>query len=251
MRFFVKITLGEIMKYKRVVLKLSGEALKDKQEQMIIDSRLLDKVAQAIKLMQNKGVQVAVVIGAGNIFRGKLADSIGIEHSVADYMGMLGTIINSLALQSALENINVPCRVMSSIEVNAVCEPYIRRKAIAHLENGYVTIFAGGTGNPYFTTDTTATLRATEVNADAILMAKNGVEGIYTDDPVKNKDATLIKHITYKELYNRNLGVMDRTAVAMMLDQNIDIRVFSMNNIENFVKVIDGDETVGTTVSSK
>jgi uridylate kinase len=237
------------MKYNRIVLKLSGEALKDKQEQMIIDSKLLDQVAQAIKIMREKGVQVAVVIGAGNIFRGKLADSIGIEHSVADYMGMLGTIINSLALQSALENIDVPCRVMSSIEVNAVCEPYIRRKAIAHLDKGYVTIFAGGTGNPYFTTDTTATLRATEINADAILMAKNGVEGIYTADPLVDKNAQLIHHITFGELYNRNLAVMDKTAVAMMLDQNIDIRVFSMNNIENFAKVIDGDDSVGTTVS--
>lgn len=238
------------MKYKRIILKLSGEALKG-NDQTIIDSELLDQVASAIKLMTTKGVQVAVVIGAGNIFRGKLADSIGIEHSVADYMGMLGTIINSLALQSALENIDVSCRVMSSIAINAVCEPYIRRKAVSHLNKGLVTIFAGGTGNPYFTTDTTATLRALEINANAILMAKNGVEGVYSSDPKTDKDAVLIKHLTFEELYNRNLKVMDHTAVAMMLDQNIDIRLFSMNNIENFDKVIDGDESIGTTVSNK
>ena len=238
------------MKYKRIILKLSGEALKG-NDQTIIDSELLDQVASAIKLMTTKGVQVAVVIGAGNIFRGKLADSIGIEHSVADYMGMLGTIINSLALQSVLENIDVSCRVMSSIAINAVCEPYIRRKAVSHLNKGLVTIFAGGTGNPYFTTDTTATLRALEINANAILMAKNGVEGVYSSDPKTDKDAVLIKHLTFEELYNRNLKVMDHTAVAMMLDQNIDIRLFSMNNIENFDKVIDGDESIGTTVSNK
>lgn len=239
------------MKYKRIVLKLSGEALKDKNENMIIDSKLLNSVAHAIKIMVDKKVEVAVVIGAGNIFRGRLADKIGIEHSVADYMGMIGTIINSLALQSALENDGVACRVMSSIEINAVCEPYIRRKAISHLNKGIVTIFAGGTGNPYFTTDTTATLRAAEINADAILMAKNGVEGIYDADPRVVEDAKLIRKLTFKELYNKNLEVMDKTAVAMMLDQNIDIRVFSMDNIDNFSKVVDGDESIGTTVTNE
>ncbi len=235
------------MKYKRVVLKLSGEALKNKKEQTIIDSVLLNKVAEAIQLLTKAGIQVAVVIGAGNIFRGKLASEIGIEHSVADYMGMLGTIINSLALQSALENIGVECRVMSSIEVDAVCEKYIRRKAISHLEKGMVTIFAGGTGNPYFTTDTTATLRAIEINADAILMAKNGVEGVFDKDPTKYKDAKLIDKITFEDLYKKNLGVMDHTAVAMMLNQKIEIRVFSMDDLNNFKKVIDG-ENIGTII---
>ena len=235
------------MKYKRVVLKLSGEALKNKKEQTIIDSVLLNKVAEAIQLLTKAGIQVAVVIGAGNIFRGKLASEIGIEHSVADYMGMLGTIINSLALQSALENIGVECRVMSSIEVDAVCEKYIRRKAISHLEKGMVTIFAGGTGNPYFTTDTTATLRAIEINADAILMAKNGVEGVFDKDPTKYKDAKLIDKITFEDLYKKNLGVMDYTAVAMMLNQKIEIRVFSMDDLNNFKKVIDG-ENIGTII---
>lgn len=239
------------MKYKRVIIKLSGEALKNKADQTIIDSTLLDKVAHAIKSIKERNLEVAVVIGAGNIFRGKLSEEIGIEHSVADYMGMLGTIINSLALQSALENIGVECRVMSAIQVNAVSEPYIRRKAIAHLENGLVTIFAGGTGNPYFTTDTTTTLRAIEINADVILMAKNGVEGVYDSDPRKNPGAKLIKNITFNELYDQNLEVMDMTAVTMMLNKNIDIRVFSMDNTENFVKVVEGDESVGTTVSNK
>ena len=239
------------MKYKRIVLKLSGEALKSKTDQTIIDSEKLDNVARAIKILVNKGVQVSVVIGAGNIFRGKLAEKIGIEHSVADYMGMLGTIINCLGLQSALENIDVKCRVMSSIEVDAVCEPYIRRKAISHLNKGIVTIFAGGTGNPYFTTDTTAALRAKEINADAILMAKNGVDGIFTADPKADPKAELIKNISYEELFNKNLEVMDRTAVAMLEGSNVDLRVFNMDNLENFEKVIDGDETVGTTVYHK
>ena len=239
------------MKYNRIVLKLSGEALKSHAEQMIIDSVKLESIAQVIKQLVDKKVQVSVVIGAGNIFRGKLAEKIGIEHSVADYMGMLGTIINCVALQSALENIDVRCRVMSSIQVNAVCEPYIRRKAISHLNKGIVTIFAGGTGNPYFTTDTTATLRAREINADAILMAKNGVEGIMDSDPKENKDAKLIRKISFQELYDRNLAVMDRTAVAMMEGTNIDLRVFNMDNLDNFLKVIEGDESVGTTVTNK
>lgn len=238
------------MKYKRVLVKLSGEALKDKTEQQIIDAKLLDKIAESIKLLVDEKIQVAIVIGAGNIFRGKLATDIGIEHSVADYMGMLGTIINSLALQSALENIGIECRVMSSIEVDAVCEKYIRRKALSHLEKGIVTIFAGGTGNPYFTTDTTATLRAIEINVDAILMAKNGVDGVYDKDPTKNNDAKLIKKLTYSELYEMNLGVMDHTAVAMMLNQNIDIRVFSMDDVKNFKRVIDG-ENIGTIIKEK
>lgn len=236
------------MKYKRVLLKISGEALKDKNGQMIIDSKFLGRVAQAIKIMVDSHVEVAVVIGAGNIFRGKLADEIKIEHSVADYMGMLGTIINSLALQSALENIGLDCRVMSAIKVNAVCEPYIRRKALSHLEDGIVTIFAGGTGNPYFTTDTTASLRAIEINADAILMAKNGVEGVYDMDPKEHAEAKMYNKLTYEELYQKNLGVMDHTAVAMLLDKDIKTIVFSMQNLDNFSKIINGED-VGTLIS--
>ena len=236
------------MRYKRVLLKISGEALKGDETKLIIDSNFLEKVAKSIKLMTNKGVQVSVVIGAGNIFRGKLADDIGIEHSVADYMGMLGTIINCLALQSALENEGVDCRVMSAIQINAVCEPYIRRKAIHHLEKGIVTIFAGGTGNPYFTTDTTASLRAIEINADAILMAKNGVAGVYSADPKTNPNAVLYTKLTYSDLHKKQLGVMDQTAVSMLLDKNIDTIVFSMQDLDNFSKVIDGEQ-IGTTIT--
>lgn len=236
------------MKYKRVLLKISGEALKGNEPKLIIDSNFLEKVAKSIKIMVDKGAQVSVVIGAGNIFRGKLADDIGIEHSVADYMGMLGTIINCLALQSALENEKVECRVMSAIQINAVCEPYIRRKAIHHLEKGIVTIFAGGTGNPYFTTDTTASLRAIEINAEAILMAKNGVDGVYSDDPKVNPDAVLYKELTYGELFKKNLGVMDQTAVSMLLNKDIDTIVFSMQDLDNFSKVIDG-EKIGTIIT--
>lgn len=236
------------MKYKRVLLKISGEALKGDEPKLIIDSNFLEKVAKSIKIMVDKGVQVSVVIGAGNIFRGKLADDIGIEHSVADYMGMLGTIINCLALQSALENEKVECRVMSAIQINAVCEPYIRRKAIHHLEKGIVTIFAGGTGNPYFTTDTTASLRAIEINAEAILMAKNGVDGVYSDDPKVNPNAELYEKLTYSELFKKKLGVMDHTAVSMLLNKNIDTIVFSMQDLDNFSRVVDG-ESIGTIIT--
>lgn len=236
--------------FKRILIKLSGEALKNKSSSTIIDSTTLKPIAEAIKQMSESGVEVAVVIGAGNIFRGKMATQIGIEHSVADYMGMLGTIINSLALQSALENIGVLCKVMSAIHVNAVCEPYIRRKAMAHLSKGEVVIFAGGTGNPYMTTDTTSSLRAIEIEADAIFMAKNGVDGVYDSDPRTNDNAKIIKHLTYKELYEKNLGVMDHTAVSMLKDQDIVTRVFSMNDTSNFMKVLNNDD-IGTTISRK
>lgn len=234
-------------KYKRIILKLSGEALADKSGKMILEAHRLDNIAEAIKLMVNKGVQVGVVIGAGNIWRGKLAEQIGIDRSTADYMGMLGTIINSMALQSAIEKLGIECRVMSAIEVRAVAEPYIRRKAIRHLEKNRVVIFAGGTGNPYFTTDTTASLRAMEMEAQAILMAKNGVDGVYSDDPEKNPDAKFIPEITYKEMINQNLKVMDPTAASLLMEKNIEINVFNMNDLSNFEKILNG-ERVGTII---
>lgn len=234
-------------KYKRIILKLSGEALADKSGKMILEAHHLDNIAEAIKLMVNKGVQVGVVIGAGNIWRGKLAEQIGIDRSTADYMGMLGTIINSMALQSAIEKLGIECRVMSAVEVRAVAEPYIRRKAIRHLEKNRVVIFAGGTGNPYFTTDTTASLRAMEVEAQAILMAKNGVNGVYTDDPEKNPTATFIPEITFKEMLNLNLKVMDPTAASLLMEKNIEINVFNMNDLTNFEKILNG-ERVGTII---
>lgn len=234
--------------YKRVLLKLSGEALADKNNKVILEALSLDKVAEAIKMMSEKGMQIAVVVGAGNIWRGNLAEKIGIERATADYMGMLGTIINALALQSAIENAGVECRVCSAIEVRSVAEFYIRRKAIRHLEKGHVVVFAGGTGNPYFTTDTCAALRAMEIEADAILMAKNGVDGVYSADPRSDKNAEFIKHLTFNEMLSRDLKVMDPTAVALLKEQDIAVRVFNMNNVDNIRKLVDGED-VGTVIT--
>ena len=232
---------------KRIVIKLSGEALANTQEKTILEATHLSTVAKAIKTIQGEGLEVAVVIGAGNIWRGKLAKSIGIESSTADYMGMLGTIINSLALQSALENEGVQCRVLSSIHVEQVAENYIRRRAIRHLEKGRVVIFAGGTGSPYFSTDTTASLRAMEIHADTIFMAKNGVSGVYDSDPKVNANAKLIKHLTFDEMLNKKLAVMDLTAVSLIKDSPIVIRVFDMKDTKNLLQVIK-DQSIGTTI---
>jgi len=232
---------------KRIVIKLSGEALANTQEKTILEATHLSTVAKAIKTIQGEGLEVAVVIGAGNIWRGKLAKSIGIESSTADYMGMLGTIINSLALQSALENEGVQCRVLSSIHVEQVAENYIRRRAIRHLEKGRVVIFAGGTGSPYFSTDTTASLRAMEIHADTIFMAKNGVSGVYDSDPKVNSNAKLIKHLTFDEMLNKKLAVMDLTAVSLIKDSPIVIRVFDMKDTKNLLQVIK-DQSIGTTI---
>lgn len=234
-------------KYKRVLVKLSGEALAKKGKDEIFDATNLNQVALALKSIVDKGVQVSVVVGGGNIWRGKLAESIGVERSTADYMGMLGTIINALALQSALNQVGVDSRVMSAIEVKQVCEPYIKLRAIRHLEKGRIVIFGGGTGSPYFTTDTTAALRANEINCDAILMAKNGVEGVYTSDPRVDKNAKFISKISYKEMLDMNLQVMDRTAISLCMDTNIELRVFNMNDTSNFIKVVEGED-IGTTI---
>ncbi|MFA5686485.1 MAG: UMP kinase [Bacilli bacterium] len=233
--------------YKRILVKLSGEALLGEKDKLILNAKYLKIVADAIKAMYERNLQIAIVVGAGNIWRGKLANQIGIERSTADYMGMLGTIINSLALQSAIEQAGLECRVMSAIEVKAVSEPYIKKRAISHMEKGRVVIFAGGTGNPFFSTDTTATLRAIEIEADAIFMAKNGVDGVYDSDPRLNKDAKFIPEITFSELMAKNLQVMDQTAVAMIQYQNIVIHVFNMTDTKNFLRVLDG-EKVGSIV---
>lgn len=239
---------GEILtKYKRVLLKLSGEALQDSEEKSIFSAEILNNIAEAIKKMTNQGIEVSVVVGAGNIWRGKMAQTIGIEPATADYMGMLGTIINALALQSSLEKHNVDCRVLSAINVNEVAEPYIRRRALRHLEKKRVVIFAGGTGNPFFTTDTAAALRAKETNCDAILMAKNGTDGVLSADPKLDKTATLIEEITYREMLTKNLKVMDSTAVSLLQESTIEIRVFNINDLSNLKKVLDG-EKVGTTI---
>ena len=234
-------------KYKRVLIKLSGEALADKNKNEIFDAANLKDVAEAIKSVYDSGVQICIVVGGGNIWRGKLADSIGVEKSTADYMGMLGTIMNALAIQSALSQVGINSRVMSAIAVNQVCEPYIRNKAIRHLEKGRVVIFAGGTGNPFFTTDTAAALRAKDVNCEAILMAKKGVEGVFTADPRTDKTATLIRDISYSGMLAKNLKVMDNAAVALLMDTNIELRVFNMANTSNFKKVAEGED-LGTTI---
>lgn len=240
----------ENTKYKTIIVKVSGEALADKQGGTIYDNQKLSDVAKAVKKVHDLGVNVGVVVGAGNIWRGRLAQDIGIERTTGDYMGMLGTIMNALALQSAFEELGLDTRVMSSINVPEVCEPYIRRKAVHHLDKNRVVIFAGGTGNPFFTTDTTATLRAREVNADAIIMGKNGVEGVYNKDPRTNDDAVLLKTLTYQEVIESKLQVMDLTAVAMLEDTNIVIRVFNMASPDNLVKVIKGED-LGSTISKE
>ena len=195
------------MKYKRIIIKLSGEALADEKSKLIFNAKYLDEIAKTIKRMHDKGVEIGIVVGAGNIWRGKLANQIGIENATADYMGMLGTIINALAIQSALDNNGLTCRVMSALEVNSVAEPYIRKRAIRHLQKGRIVIFAGGTGNPFFTTDTAAALRAIDIGAEAIFAAKNGIDGVYTADPRTNKDAQFLKHTTFEECVERNFGL--------------------------------------------
>lgn len=235
-----------MIKYKRIILKLSGEALANK-DGTILNPEKLNVIAEAVKAMHEEGVEIGIVIGAGNIFRGKISSKIGVDRTNGDYMGMLGTIINCIALSSALEKIGVTTRVMSAMEVNKIAEPYIYKKAIAHLNCNKVVLFAGGTGNPYFTTDTCASLRALEINADAILMAKNNVDGVYDSDPKLNKNAKFLKTLSFKEVIDRNLAVMDQTSITMLMGQNITIRVFNMENADNFLKVIHGED-IGTTI---
>lgn len=235
-----------MIKYKRIILKLSGEALANK-DGTILNPEKLNVIAEAVKAMHEEGVEIGIVIGAGNIFRGKISSKIGVDRTNGDYMGMLGTIINCIALSSALEKIGVTTRVMSAVEVNKIAEPYIYKKAIAHLNCNKVVLFAGGTGNPYFTTDTCASLRALEINADAILMAKNNVDGVYDSDPKLNKDAKFLKNLTFKEVIDRNLSVMDQTSITMLMGHDITIRVFNMENADNFMKVIHGED-IGTTI---
>lgn len=234
--------------YKRIVLKISGESLAgDKTSGSILDISILNDYARVIKELVNEGVQVSIVVGAGNIWRGKIAENMGMDRATGDYMGMLGTIMNALAIQNILEQNDVKTRVMTSLPINAVAEPYIRRKAITHLEKGYVVIFGGGTGNPFFSTDTAAALRASEIGAEVILMAKNGVAGVYSADPKTNKDAILYSQITYIDVIQQQLKVMDTTAVSLCMDNNIDIVVFNMSDSNNLIRVING-EKIGTTI---
>lgn len=234
------------MHYKRILLKLSGEALMGNQ-QYGIDPVRLKEYAQEIKQITDKGVEVAIVIGGGNIFRGLAGASSGMDRVQGDNMGMLATIINGLALQSALENEDVPTRLQTAININEVAEPFIRRKAIRHLEKGRVVIFGGGTGNPYFTTDSAAVLRAIEINADVILKGTR-VDGIYTSDPEKDKLATKFDFISFEDVLQKGLKVMDTTAFTLSQENELPIIVFDMNTKGNLLKVICG-EKIGTKVN--
>ncbi|MCE5203793.1 MAG: UMP kinase [Coriobacteriales bacterium] len=232
-------------RFKRVLLKLSGEALMG-EEGYGVDPNVLASLARQIKPVHEAGIEIAIVVGGGNIFRGLAASATGMDRAQADYMGMLATVMNSLALQDALEREGVFTRVMTAIAMQAVAEPYIRRRAIRHLEKGRVTIFAAGTGNPYFTTDTTAALRALEIGADCIMKATK-VDGVYDDDPTKNPDAVKFDELEYIEVLNRGLRVMDTTAVSLCMDNGLPIIVFNMDTPGNIERALRG-ERVGTIV---
>ncbi|MBS9768630.1 MAG: UMP kinase [Flavobacteriaceae bacterium] len=234
------------MKYKRILLKLSGEALMGSR-QYGIDPKRLQEYAEEIKKVVEKGVEVAIVIGGGNIFRGVAGAANGMDRVQGDYMGMLATTINSLALQNALESANVHTRLQTAIKMEQIAEPFIKRRAVRHLEKGRVVIFGCGTGNPYFTTDTAAVLRAIEVNAEVILKGTR-VDGIYNSDPEKNKDAVKFDEISYKEVMNKGLKVMDMTAFALSNENELPIVVFDMNTKGNLEKVVSG-ENIGTIVN--
>ncbi|MCK5441494.1 MAG: UMP kinase [Maribacter sp.] len=234
------------MHYNRILLKLSGEALMG-EKQYGIDAKRLSEYAEEIKGVVDKGMQVAIVIGGGNIFRGLAGASHGMDRVQGDYMGMLATVINGLALQSALEIAGVETRLQSAIKINEVAEPFIRRRAMRHLEKGRVVIFGGGTGNPYFTTDSAAVLRAIEIEADVILKGTR-VDGIYTSDPEKNKDATKFDSISFNDVLQKGLKVMDTTAFTLSQENELPIIVFDMNKKGNLLRVLDG-ENVGTKVN--
>lgn len=237
------------VKYRRVMLKLSGEALAGEQG-FGINPPVIRKVAEELKEIQEMGVEVAIVVGGGNMWRGEAGAAMGMERAQADYIGMLGTVMNALALQDNLESVGVPTRVQTAIEMRQIAEPYIRRKAVRHLEKGRVVIFAAGTGSPYFSTDTTSALRAAEINADVILMAKNGVDGVYSADPQKDDSATKYEELTHLDIINKNLQVMDTTASTLSMDNDIPLVVFNLNEPGNIKKVVLG-ETIGTTVRGK
>jgi uridylate kinase len=235
--------------FKRVLLKISGEALMGSLEYGT-DPEQVQRISREIHGVTQKGVEVAVVVGAGNIYRGLAGAAEGMDRATADYMGMLATVLNALTLQDALEKLGAYTRVLSALEVTEVAEPYIRRRAIRHLEKGRVVIFAAGTGNPFFTTDTAAALRALEIHAEAMLMAKHGVEGVYDADPSKVPDANFLAEITHREAIQRGLRVMDSTALSLCMDNRLPIYVFNMADERNIDRIVSG-ERVGTLVSSE
>jgi uridylate kinase len=233
------------MNYKRILLKLSGESLMGGRQYGIDNEQVL-QYAKDIKNVYDKGIEIAIVVGGGNIFRGLSAEKSGMDRAQADYMGMLATVINCMALQNALETIGVQTRLQSAIKMEQICEPYIRRRAITHLENGKIVIFGAGTGNPYFTTDTAASLRAIEMKADVVLKGTR-VDGIYTADPEKDPSATRYDQISYQEVYDKGLNVMDMTAITLCQENKLPIIVFDMNKAGNFMKIASG-EHIGTLV---
>ena len=233
----------------RVLLKLSGEALMG-DKPFGIDEEVVATLADQVAEVHALGVQIAVVVGAGNIYRGLAGAAAGMDRATADYMGMLATVLNALTLQDALEKVDVDTRVLSAMAVTEVAEPYIRRRAIRHLEKGRAVIFAAGTGNPFFTTDTAAALRALEIHAEAILMAKHGIEGVYDSDPATNPDATFLPEITHLEAIEKGLRVMDSTALSLCMDNDLPIYVFNMADEQNIDRIVSG-ERVGTIVRSR
>jgi len=237
------------IKYKRVVLKVSGEALAG-DKGFGISPPIIKDGAKEIKEVYALGVQIAIVVGGGNIWRGQTGAEMGMERAQADYMGMLATVMNALALQDNLEQLDVPTRVQTSIEMRQIAEPYIRRKAIRHLEKDRVVIFAAGTGNPYFSTDTTAALRAAEIDADVILMAKNNVDGVYSADPNKDASATKFEQLTHLDIIDKGLNVMDSTASTLSMDNDIPLVVFNLNESGNIKRVVEGEQ-IGTTIKGE
>lgn len=233
-------------KYKRVVLKLSGEALAG-EAGFGIQPPVISEFADQIKEVHDMGVEIAIVVGGGNIWRGQVGEELGMERAQADYMGMLATVMNALALQDSLESHGVPTRVQTSIEMRQIAEPYIRRRAERHLEKDRVVIFAGGTGNPYFSTDTAAALRAAEIDADVILMAKNGVDGVYSADPKVDSSAVKYEELTHLDIISKGLHVMDTTASSLSMDNEIPLVVFNLNEPGNIKRVCMG-ENIGTTI---
>lgn len=235
--------------YKRVLLKLSGEALAGGAGKGF-DPQTLENLAIQLKKVSEENIELAIVVGGGNFVRGKILEQIGIERTQADYMGMLATVMNALAVQSSLEQIGVPTRVQSAIEMSKICEPFIIRRALRHLEKGRVVIFAAGVGSPYFSTDTCAALRASEIGADVILMSKNGVDGVYSADPKKDPNAMKYDHLTYMDVLQKNLQVMDPTAVTLCMENGIDLVVFNMNEEDNILRAIQG-EKIGTVITKE
>jgi uridylate kinase len=233
-------------RFSRILLKLSGEALMGDLDYGT-DAEQVKRIAEQVAATRARGVEIAVVVGAGNIYRGLEAAAAGMDRATGDYMGMMATVLNALTLQDALEKVGEHTRVMSAIDVKEVAEPYIRRRAMRHLEKGRVVIFAAGTGNPFFTTDTAAALRALEIHAEAILMAKNGVEGVYDSDPATNPNAAFIPRITHREAIERELRVMDSTALSLCMDNSLPIHVFNMADGGNIDRILSGEQ-VGTLV---